>query len=249
MKYSLGYLPDKKDKQDFQYKTLFRSIAAPASVDYTKEMGPVKSQGAKGSCVAFACCAVREWQEYAQRGFTDQWDLSEQFLYEHIQIHPGGGAYPREAMKVLQKVGVPLERQYPYQRGSDKYKLTPPKKGLGNLQVFNTARRFRAGGYARIRNTSELMQSLTVNGPCFIGTEWLDSWYDTDVLSADRSPVSGGHAVCAVGFDRRRKLIRIRNQWGKNWGDNGYAWMTFTAFDKHAIDCWTIYDLSSPLLR
>jgi hypothetical protein len=153
-----------------------------------------------------------------------------------------------DALKVLHDIGIPLERQYPYEKGSDKKKLTPPEKGLGNLRLFNTARRFRAKGYVRIRTTEELMQSLTVNGPCFIGTEWLEGWYDEEILQADDGGISGGHAVCAVGFDRDAGLIKIRNQWGRHWGENGYGYMTFEAFNEHAIDCWCLYD-QNPLLN
>jgi C1A family cysteine protease len=249
MKYFLGYTPDVKDRRDFTYKKAFRTVSTPALVDYTDEMNPIRNQGAKGSCVAFAFAAIKEWQEFYQRGFTEQWDMSEQFLYEHIQLHPGGGAYPREALKVLHDIGIPLEKQYPYKRGSDKNKLVPPEKKIGNLRMFNTARRFRAKGYARIRNVEELMQSLTVNGPCFIGTEWLDGWYDKTILQAQDGRVSGGHAITAVGFDREEGLIKIRNQWGEHWGDEGYGWMTFEAFEEHAIDCWAIFDMGHPLVR
>lgn len=258
MEKSLGYIPDKKDKRDYLYGTTFHAIKTPAVVDYTPEMGEVRNQGAKGSCVAFALTAIKEWQEFIQRGKSEQWDFSEEFLYDHVQVYPGGGAYPREALKVLQDVGIPLETHYPYVRGSDKYKLEPPVKNPkdpASMKMFGAARRFRASGYVRLRNVEEVMQSLTVNGPCFLGVQWLSGWFDTRgigaeaILRQNAGTISGGHAVCAVGYDRHKGLIKIRNQWGESWGHGGYAYMTFASFKQYAVDCWALYDFGSPLLK
>lgn len=257
MSHALGYLPDKKDPRDHLYGSTFHAISTPPMVDYTPEMTEVKSQGAKGACVAFAVCAIKEWQEYIQRGKTEKWDFSEEFIYDHVQVYPGGGSYPREALKVLMNVGVPLESQFPYTGGSDKYKLEPPVKNTkdqDSMHMFGAARRFRASGYVRLRNLEEVMQSLAVNGPCFLGVRWLSGWYDADetwggmpLLKAYDGSVSGGHAVTIVGYNRRARLLKIRNQWGASWGGGGYAYMTFEAFDQCAVDTWALYDVGTPL--
>jgi C1A family cysteine protease len=32
----------------------------------------------------------------------------------------------------------------------------------------------------------------------------------------------GGHAILAVGYDEKRKVLIVRNSWGSEWGDKGY---------------------------
>jgi len=182
-------------------------------------------------------------------------------LYRHIQ-QSGGGAFPRDAMKVLTKIGVPPEEMMPYNRRikSDKKKLMPPLK-RGNARMFGAARRYRAKGYVRLRTIDEVLQSLATNGPCLTGIGWLRAWsnpasyfpdpysWSYPLLDIKRSEVLGGHAVTIVGYDRKHEVIKIRNSWGKDWGLLGYAFMTFAAFKSQMWDCWATFDKDSPLLQ
>lgn len=256
MQYSLGAQRDKRDKRDFAYRSMFREIAVPTLVDYEDEMSRIKSQGARGSCVAFACCAIKEYQESRERRFRRAFDLSEEFLYRHIQL-PGGGAYPRDAMKVLTKIGVPPEEMMPYNKRikSDKEKLVHPTK-RGNARMFGAARRYRAKGYVRLKTIDEVMQSLATNGPCLIGVGWLRGWSTArrifrghPILDLPAGSEIGGHAIAVIGYDRRHAVLKIRNSWGKQWGLGGYAFITFAAFESQAWDCWATFDKNSPLLK
>ena len=40
----------------------------------------------------------------------------------------------------------------------------------------------------------------------------------------------GGHAVLIVGCDKDRKLFEIKNSWGTDGGNQGYAAMDFSFF-------------------
>ena len=45
---------------------------------------------------------------------------------------------------------------------------------------------------------------------------------------------SGGHAMTIVGYDDYKNggSFLIVNSWGKNWGDNGYAWIRYSDFKR-----------------
>ena len=254
----LGCLQDKTDPRDYIYGNIFHKINVPPIVDYTPDMNRIRSQGAKGSCVSFALCAVREWQEYIQRGRIQRWDFSEEFLYAHTQVYPGGGSRPRDALKILKNIGIPLERQYPYVRGSDKKKLYPPIKDRNDpisMRMFNSARRFRIKGYVRLKTIDDVMQSLVVNGPCFLGVRWPEGWHNAGgnqsgktMLTANAGKIGGGHGITIVAGYREERCFKIRNEWGRNWGDDGYAYMTFGGFKQYCIDAWALFDLKNPLL-
>src|SRR5437763_15924 len=96
--FPLGAIKDREDSRDHLYGQVVSPIAVPDVVDYEPKMSPVKDQGQRGACVAFATCAVKEYQEKLP-------DLSEEFVYDQIR-QPGGGSMPREAMKLLVKAGV-----------------------------------------------------------------------------------------------------------------------------------------------
>jgi len=54
----------------------------------------------------------------------------------------------------------------------------------------------------------------------------------------------GGHAICAVGYDNSRNLIKFKNSWSKNWGENGYGYISYNYVMRYMWDAWTCKDLS-----
>lgn len=58
--------------------------ALPAQVDYRSAQSPVKHQGARGTCAAFAICAALETLPGTPT------DLSEQLLYATLKLHQSG---------------------------------------------------------------------------------------------------------------------------------------------------------------
>src|SRR5437016_8031177 len=61
-------------------------------------------------------------------------------------------------------------------------------------------------------------------------------------MPASGEHVLGGHAVCAVGYDIKRRWFICRNSWGTSWGIRGYFTIPFaylTDTDLSA-DFWTI---------
>ena len=229
--YSLGYLPDLEDTRDFRYSTA--PIILPTSVDYTPFMSPVKNQGNRKSCVAFAMCAVREFQT----GSKD--DLSEEFLYQ-LSSETGGGTKPRNACKVLQRIGVSREKFWPYEKRKDpvstKYvvDLTEHRRALAD------ARRWRIDRYVQLRTVEEMKQSLVENGPFVMGLDWDRSWFTQWIMDVPRKKeIVGGHMVCVVGFTKN--IIHIKNSWGRKWGDEGYNSITEKTLLWANARCWALY--------
>ena len=128
--YPMNYRKDPEDKRDFKFtgsvsRVLAEVDTVPKSVDHSDKMSPVKDQGYLGSCVGFAVTAMKEWQEQTEHdeevaeGKRDTrkgraYDLSESWIYQtakEIDAWPGEeGTSIRYAMKVLQSVGVPTEK-------------------------------------------------------------------------------------------------------------------------------------------
>ena len=54
----------------------------------------------------------------------------------------------------------------------------------------------------------------------------IDSYYGT-MKGDTRSPSSGWHAMCAIGYETRKDgtYFKVANSWSSRWGDAGFAWI------------------------
>ncbi|MEE4541001.1 C1 family peptidase [Streptomyces sp. V4-01] len=77
---------------------------------------------------------------------------------------------------------------------------------------------------------------LLNKGPISVGIPWYPSMFTPDadhVIHVDDSvDPSGGHQVCVVANDTKRRRVKIRNSWGLSWGDRGHAWISWDDLDK-----------------
>lgn len=244
----LGALRDVEDSRDFQIRKVIRPVKLPPRVDYENRMSPVRDQGERGACVAFAAAAVKEFQEARQRRTRKEFNFSEEFLYRQIMV-AGGGAYPRDAFKVMANSGVPREQYMKYENeASDEEKLpfTPSKQAIRNALYYKTA------SFARLGSLEEMKQSLAINGPFLIGVDWLDGWFNATtvldgypILHPGQGAAVGGHAVCIVGYDDVNQTFKFRNSWGPDWGKDGYALFHYDAIRANLWDAWATIDVTS----
>jgi hypothetical protein len=98
---------------------------------------------------------------------------------------------------------------------------------LENLGLIKTWRHCR---------TLHAALRLLNRGPISAGIPWYPSMFTPDadhVIHVDDSvEPSGGHQVCIVANDTKRRRVRIRNSWGPGWGDQGHAWLSWSDLDK-----------------
>ena len=72
------------------------------------------------------------------------------------------------------------------------------------------------------------------------------SWDDTDSttvpLPSNDDSMVGGHAVLAVGYDNSTGLMKFRNSWGPDAGDNGYFYIPYSYITNPSLasDFWVI---------
>ena len=258
VRFSLTYKRDPVDKRDYLLSNSKMNILEipgfPGVVDHTPKMTPVKKQGQLGSCVGFAVTAMKEWQEQREHeeevaeGKRDTregriYDLSEAWLYwkcKEIDDWPDDeGTSIRYAMKVLNKVGVPTESAWPY----NDINVGEPENWANMI-----ARWSLIDSYWRISTTYELKVAL-LDGPVPIGIPCFYEFFLVDrdgIVDYPTNPedIYGGHAVCAVGYDDNKKLIKFKNSWGSNWGEAGYGYLPYKYIDDFLWDAWTCKDLS-----
>jgi C1A family cysteine protease len=229
--------------------------ALPASVDLRKYMPPVEDQGELGSCTAHAAVALVEYME--RRATGRHVDASRLFVYYTTRYLLGWvedgdtGGYLRTAMGALAMFGAPPERYWPYTPARFNRKPDAECYALG--QSFRAVKYFRldenrVSGAAlldRIRKHlasgfpvmfgvtiyDEFMTPAAIEGPLLYGVPYPRAG----------SREHGGHAIVACGYDDAQEALLIRNSWGEQWGDGGYALMDYRyVIEGVADDFWCV---------
>ena len=261
-KFPLTYKRDPEDERDYKFTSIRPGImeaveTLPEVVDHTPDMSPVKDQGMLGSCVGFAVSAMKECQERKEhleeiakgkRGRPKIYDYSEAWIYWNAkQLDPWGveeeGTSIRYAMQVLQRIGVPTEKGWPYKDVNDVDAIGKPKSWAKMV-----ARWALIDSYWRIDTLTELKLAL-INGPVPIG---VPCFYEIFFVGSDGivaypanpSQMYGGHAICAVGYDNNKQLVKFKNSWGRSWGENGYGYLPYKYVEDYLWDAWASQDLS-----
>lgn len=76
---------------------------------------------------------------------------------------------------------------------------------------------------------NDFLLTLGYYGPVVIGINWFENMYypnDSGVINIG-GVNAGGHAILANGVDVKKKLVRLHNSWGKEWGNNGQCFVSF----------------------
>lgn len=73
---------------------------------------------------------------------------------------------------------------------------------------------------------------LLGNGPLVVGTNWYSGMSNPkDDWMYPNGIYQGGHAYGIIGANRVQKKVRVLNNWGRDWSDDGRAWLSFDALD------------------
>lgn len=266
----LGCLVDEQNIKEFERIGQMRPARAapsgafapdlPREVSLIDRMAPhVRNQGQRGTCVAFASVALREFLLPARM------NLSEQFLYwacKELDGHPGPGTYIHTSMNALALYGVCEEESWPYNPGHVPGKTEgqgpPPDGAKENAKHFclNAARTVEPN---LVEHYKHVLAGKDGQGgmPIAFGTLVFNSWYrsaETHRTGKITLPLpgethQGGHAWCVVGYKDDQDVpgggyFIVRNSWGPEWASEspvrpGHALMPYAYVERYALEAYT----------
>lgn len=187
--------------------------------------GPVRDQGPRPTCLAFAASDVHA----ALRGPWAQ--LSCEYLFYHAQRRskrkPHEGALLPAMLDAVRNDGQPHEAGWPYLAAlpADLSAWTPPR---GISQLFR-----RASDIGR-HTVDAMVSELDAGRPLIVllrlswSFDWVKSDGVVDEAVGEQPDLHRRHAVIAAGHGEvnGQRAIVIRNSWGEGWADGGYGYLT-----------------------
>jgi len=243
-------------------------------IDYTDYEEPIRDQGSRGTCAAFAGAAIKEMYENmrdgrqpatASRYFDDamhpQW-LSPEFIYYHREVRPIGGMYGRNVFKILQQIGTVPEEHYPY---SDEIRspANSPRQSTADLSLGegNFPQRTTEGPHVA-RPTVELMAMAAAHR--------ISNYARIDTADGLRQALSS-IGPCYMSLPLYRKTAYfwrpvddvaarghavvvvgyngsgfiLRNSWGADWNGDGHTIFPYSDW-KYQWECWVPIDIDEP---
>ena len=264
-KYAMGWQRDLPDIRDYtpdheKVEKLFHKSKAlkppqagiAGKADLSSFCSPIEDQGEIGSCTAHAGVGLIEY--YENRAHGKYLNASRLFLYKTTRnlLHWTGdtGAWLRTTMKAMALFGLPPEEFYPYDTA--KFDDEPSAFCYAFGQSYQSIKYYRLD--KPTSSTSQLLTSvknfLAAGYPSMFGFTVYNFGNDKGEFEfpADHDSVQGGHAVVATGYDDNRKIgkekgaLKIRNSWGKGWGENGYGWLPYAYIEAGlAEDFWSLF--------
>ena len=210
---------------------------APPGADLRALLPPVRDQGQRGTCVAFAVTAAHEVARAAGTAVSE--DLSEEALFWGCKIIDGNwrsGTSFDSAAGALGATGQPPEAIWPYDpRRAAGIQYDPPGTPTADWQTSGLGR-------ASV-DLASVRAALDAGNAMVLGLTVFDTLFMPSPVGRINAPPAGSrargrHAVLAVGHDA--DAVLIRNSWGTTWALGGYGWLSNDYVERHVGEAWVI---------
>ncbi|MCL2781970.1 MAG: hypothetical protein FWD74_10900, partial [Actinomycetia bacterium] len=230
---------------------------ALGSADLRQYAVPPGQQGQVGSCVTWAVAYdMMGW--YAQKNGANARSFAPMYMYSQINGGVDDGAFVTDGLSLGVNQGVDTQDDYP--NGNYDY-LTQPtaaqrtnaakSKFTGYTTLFANGN----GNVGAIAQTT-IENALSGGQPVAIGFRVRDGfmYYGNNLTVADDDYTSfywGNHAVLALAYDANGLIIE--NSWGTDWGDNGYARLSWNVVQHDVLEAYVVTGYSaaasSPVMK
>lgn len=207
------------------------------AVDLTGALGPVRDQGARGTCLAFALSELHRHKH----GIDAL--LSPEYLYRAAAAvtsgwTPMGGIPVSAGLIAVAAPGQPEEPHCPYQPNEP---AVPPTIPAGSFPLYMSP------GAQMGVSVAQVTASITGGTPIGLVIKLTGTFFvPVDGLIAFPAPLASTnavHAVVAAGSGTHSVLgqcILIRNSWGETWGDKGNAWLPASYVQQHGLSMFEV---------
>ncbi len=215
-------------------------IQMPSDYDISEFLPEVGSQGKQGSCVAWATGyylkSYQENYEDFENGILNMDNqMSPAYIYNQIKVSDcSAGSVIQDALDTIKNQGIADWAIMPYNQNDCETQPNDLQKTLAEPN--------RIDGYFYLDENLALEQTkayLLNDQPVVIAVTIDRSYFgarDKDGIYVYRKFESGdgGHAMLVVGYDDDMNAFKVVNSWGKGWGNQGFVWIDYKAWQETA---------------
>ncbi len=240
----------KEIRQNFEKKAIESQQASLPAFDWRQygiDVGTVGTQGFCNTCWAFASIDAMQISRQlvairSQKNFEKGESPSVRQLVSCMVKKPEDfceNNWHGEVFTYLVDKGLPLG-------GSTKYKAREAKTWLCDSETFVKALTwdFVSSKPQNIASTEEIKKAIVLYGSVvsmfsFDNCYWL---YGGGVFNEEyKKP--GSHFVLIIGWDDKKGAWLIKNSYGSDWGENGFAWIKYGS---NSIGQWSAFIVADP---
>lgn len=211
-----------------------KAVPLPKTIDLRASWWKIADQGQTGSCVGQALSAVLRYHFVQVTKLPTTQTFSARFIWtasremDAIRDLPttmieGEGTTLTQALEIAKRHGCVPETTLPFY-GILGYSGTTD-------EFYSIAKSYRISNYYELnhRNILQMKTWLATRGPIFCSLicneEFMNCRKSNPYLKDLNGSDLGGHAVVIVGYRDDGTFI-LRNSWGTQWGDGGYAYLS-----------------------
>ena len=253
--YGYTALPD----ADISDITLGTNI--PITYDISKYLPEVRSQGKQGSCVAWATgyylkSFQENYEDFEKEILTIDNEMSPAYIYNQIKVTDcSGGSVIQDALDIINNQGIVDWNLMIYNENecstqpNDLQKDLAESNKIENYFYFDPELVFEQTK-ASLLNDQPVVIAITIDRSYFGARDENGEFIYRKFKSAD-----GGHAMLVVGYDDDRNAFKVVNSWGKSWGNQGFVWIDYKAFQEAGdvssdfpilCEAWITNDIIAP---
>ena len=208
----------------------------PSTYDLSEFLPPIDSQGQQPSCVSWAVTYyMKSMQEHIQSGipYSSANIMSPSYTYNILSQGNCAGTNVGQTLEILKQNGVPSIADFPINLENCS---TQPDESIDEI-----AENAKISDYKNLSGINLVLEMKTLiqqKTPIIISA-YLSSRFgavDEFNLAAYRPHAvtynSGRcHAMLVVGYKDEYNAFKVVNSWGSNWGNGGFVWIDYAAFD------------------
>ena len=226
----LPFIPEKPLRETYEPHEV-----TATSCNLSDKFTEIKSQGHQGSCTAFAVTSVFEY--FLKSNDVETPDLSERFLYYNARAKAGAtdkdeGSCISLAIESLSEEGICVESVCPY--NPDDFTEKPSD------EAYQEALERKVKVAKNVRLSVDDVKSALEDGlPVIISANLYKTFYENkngfiqiptqEEIDEDvRLEKHGRHAMVICGYSDERNVFKVRNSWGKDFGDSGYCYLPYS---------------------